>query len=110
MGTTVTKIVTAVAAAAAVPGLLAGAGTAHAAGLNVTPVPQITGDGIWIGWTAGSGSTWCTARSDWFSSRAYQNAPGTGGVFVTSIPLNRVSLIDVKCDNGDTGHVPGFWY
>lgn len=108
MAAKLNRWVAGIAAAVAIPAALAGAGTAHANPLGVNPVPHY--GGIWIGWSGGSGGTWCTYTSDWFTTRAYQNSAGEAGFFVPGVPLNRFWDINVNCDNGDTGIYPGYYY
>lgn len=101
-------LVAAAAAVASVPAMLFGAGIAHASTLNITPAQQV--GGIWVGWDGGSGGTWCTYTSDWYTNRVYQNASGRAGLFIPAVPLNRPWDINVNCDNGDTGFLGGYVY
>lgn len=107
MGSTAKKIVI---TALAAPAVLFGAGLAHANALQVQANPQITKDGIWIGWHGGNGATWCNVSTDWTSARAYQDDQGKGGVFLASYPLNRASNYHIDCENGDTGFIGGIYY
>ncbi|MCV7192334.1 hypothetical protein [Mycolicibacterium brumae] len=109
MKTRITRLVTgAVAALAAGPAMLLGAGVAHANALTLYPVPHV--GGIWVGWDGGSGGTWCTYTSDWYTNRVYQNNIGQGGIFIPGIPLNRTWDIHVNCDNGDSGFLGSYYY
>ena len=98
------------AAALAFPAVLFGAGIAQADNLNVRATPQITDQGVWIGWDGGSGATWCTTTTDWGTQRSYQDVRGTGGVLMASFPLWRASDFHITCDNGDAGFVGGVVY
>lgn len=102
------KALATLAAAGAMPAALAGAGIAHANTLTLYPVQHV--GGIWVGWDGGSGGTWCTYTSDWYTNRVYQNAAGQGGLFIPGVPLNRPWDINVNCDNGDTGFWGGYYY
>ncbi len=109
MGSMVKKFVMAVAAAA-VPAMVVSAVPAHANGLTLTAAPQITDQGVWIGWVGGSGASWCTVTTDWLTSKAFQDDQGKGGVLMGSTPLWRASNYQVSCENGDEGFIGGVWY
>lgn len=102
------RLVAGMAAAVSIPVALMGAGTAQANQVGLNFVPKI--GGIWISWQGGSGGTWCTYTSDWFSTRAYQDPAGKAAFFVPGVPLNRNWDVDVNCDNGDTGFYNNYYY
>ena len=83
MGSMVKKFVMAVAVAA-VPAMVVSAVPAHANGLTLTAAPQITDQGVWIGWVGGSGASWCTVTTDWLTSKAFQDDQCKGGVLMAA--------------------------
>lgn len=100
----ITKAITGIAAAAAVPAIaLLGTGTAHADGSPLSIATNPGPVGIGVAWNGGSGETWCNYTSDWFSTRVHQAPSGTGFLWLPKVVPTRSWHVTILCDNADFG-------